>query len=150
MILASSMGGELPDRRYILPLLGISAFTYLVLTAAAWGLSRLLARNVDDRGVVAFALVFGNVGFMGYPVVASIFGQQAVFYAAVLNVGSAYKVRLPGQQSPFSRQPADQSQDQGLDSPPLSDSLNNLGDLCSQPGCNPDEPCPGWFRPSGE
>ena len=92
LILASSMGGELPDRRYILPLLGISAFTYLVLTAAAWGLSRLLARNVDDRGVVAFALVFGHVGFMGYPVVASIFGQQAVFYAAVLNVVNTFAV----------------------------------------------------------
>ena len=36
--------------------------------------------------------MFGNVGFMGYPVVASIFGQQAVFYAAVLNVVNTFAV----------------------------------------------------------
>jgi len=92
LILSSSMSGELPDRRYILPLLGISILTYVVLTAAAWVLSRILTRKVADRGVVAFALVFGNVGFMGYPVVASIFGHQAVFYAAVLNVVNTFAV----------------------------------------------------------
>jgi len=92
LILSSSMSGELPDRRYILPLLGISILTYVVLTAAAWVLSRVLTRKVADRGVVAFALVFGNVGFMGYPVVASIFGHQAVFYAAVLNVVNTFAV----------------------------------------------------------
>ena len=92
LILSSAMTGDLPDRQYILPLLGISAFTYVVLTLAAWGLSRLLARKEPDRGIVAFALVFGNVGFMGYPVVASIFGHQAVFYAAVLNVVNTFAV----------------------------------------------------------
>ena len=84
LILSSAMTGELPDRRYILPLLLISAFTYVLLTLAAWGLSRMMTKRVEHRGIVAFALVFGNVGFMGYPVVASIFGHEAVFYAAVL------------------------------------------------------------------
>ena len=92
LILSSSMAGELPDRQYILPLLGISTLTYIVLTAAALGLSRILTRKVPERGIVAFALVFGNVGFMGYPVVASIFGHQAVFYAAVLNVVNTFAV----------------------------------------------------------
>jgi predicted permease len=92
LILSSSMGGELPDRSLILPLLGISLLTYVVLTLLAWGLSRLLTKTEADRGVVGFALIFGNVGFMGYPVVASIFGQQAVFYAAVLNVVNTFAV----------------------------------------------------------
>ena len=35
LILASAMGGELPDRRYILPLLLVSVLTYVVLTALA-------------------------------------------------------------------------------------------------------------------
>ncbi|MBO7602471.1 MAG: AEC family transporter [Bacteroidaceae bacterium] len=92
LILSSAMTGELPDRRYILPLLLISAFTYVVLTAAAWGLSRLLTKRVEHRGIVSFALVFGNVGFMGYPVVDALFGHQAVFYAAVLNVVNTFAV----------------------------------------------------------
>ena len=41
---------------------------------------------------IGFALMFGNVGFMGYPVVASIFGHEAVFYAAVLNVVNTFVV----------------------------------------------------------
>lgn len=96
LILSSAMTGELPDRRYIIPLLLISAFTYVVLTALAWGLARLLTKRVEQRGIVAFALVFGNVGFMGYPVVDAIFGHQAVFYAAVLNVVNTFAIFTVG------------------------------------------------------
>ena len=92
LILASAMTGELPDRRLILPLLGISTLTYILLTGVAFLLPRSLTKKKDDEGIVGFALMFGNVGFMGYPVVASIFGQQAVFYAAVLNVVNTFAV----------------------------------------------------------
>ena len=92
LILSSAMTGQLPDRRYILPLLGIRVITYVVLTAVAFLLPRYLTRQQQDEGVVGFALMFGNVGFMGYPVVASIFGHEAVFYAAVLNVVNTFAV----------------------------------------------------------
>ena len=92
LILSSAMTGELPDRRLILPLLGISILTYLILTGVALWLPRYLTRKKEDEGIVGFALMFGNVGFMGYPVVASIFGHQAVFYAAVLNVVNTFAV----------------------------------------------------------
>jgi predicted permease len=96
LILSSSMTGELPDRRYILPLLAISVLTYVVLTAVAFWLPRFLTRSKADEGPVGFALMFGNVGFMGYPVVASIFGHEAVFYAAVLNVVNTFAVFTVG------------------------------------------------------
>ena len=92
LILASAMTGDLPDRQLILPLLGISALTYVLLTGVAFMLPRFLTKKKDNEGIVGFALMFGNVGFMGYPVVASIFGQQAVFYAAVLNVVNTFAV----------------------------------------------------------
>lgn len=96
LILSSAMTGELPDRRYILPLLGISAITYVVLTGVALWLPRFLTKKKDDEGAVGFALMFGNVGFMGYPIVASIFGHEAVFYAAVLNVVNTFAVFTVG------------------------------------------------------
>ena len=92
LILSSAMTGELPDRQYILPLLLISVITYAVLTAVAFLLPRYLTKKRDDEGAIGFALMFGNVGFMGYPVVASIFGHEAVFYAAVLNVVNTFTV----------------------------------------------------------
>ena len=96
LILSSAMTGELPDRRFILPLLAISVVTYLVLTGVAFWLPRFLTRRKGDEGVVGFAMMFGNVGFMGYPVVASIFGHEAVFYAAVLNVVNTFAVFTVG------------------------------------------------------
>ena len=86
------MTGELPDRRFILPLLLISVVTYIVLTVVAFWLPRWLTRHREDEGALGFALMFGNVGFMGYPIVASIFGHEAVFYAAVLNVVNTFAV----------------------------------------------------------
>ena len=79
LILSSAMTGTLPDRRFILPLLLISLITYVVLTGVAFLLPRYLTNKPDDQGAIGFALMFGNVGFMGYPVVASIFGYEAVF-----------------------------------------------------------------------
>ena len=86
LILSSTMGGTLPDRSLILPLLGISVVTYMLLTIVALYLPLLLTKKTEDRGSVGFALMFGNVGFIGYPIVGAIFGHQAVFYAAILNV----------------------------------------------------------------
>jgi predicted permease len=64
----------------------------VILSGIGLLLPRYLTRKKEDEGVVGFALMFGNVGFMGYPVVASIFGHQAVFYAAVLNVINTFAV----------------------------------------------------------
>ena len=96
LILSSTMGGKLPEREMILPLLGISLITYILLTGVAFLLPRYLARQKDDEGAIGFALMFGNVGFIGYPIVASIFGQEAVFYAAVLNVVNTFAVFTVG------------------------------------------------------
>lgn len=96
LILSSAMTGELPDRRLILPLLGISIITYIILTGVVFWLPRYLTKQKADEGIVGFALMFGNVGFMGYPVVASIFSHQAVFYAAVLNVVNTLAVFTVG------------------------------------------------------
>ena len=92
LILSSAMTGQLPDRSYILPLLLISLITYVLLTGVAYLLPRYLTKQKADEGVIGFALMFGNVGFMGYPVVAALFGYEAVFYAAVLNVVNTFAV----------------------------------------------------------
>lgn len=92
LILSSAMTGDLPDRNLILPLLVISVITYAFLTGAALLLPQFMTKRKADEGAVGFALMFGNVGFMGYPVVASIFGHEAVFYAAVLNVVNTFTV----------------------------------------------------------
>jgi hypothetical protein len=92
LILSSSMTGDLPDRGMILPLLLVSVVTYAVLAVIAFLLPPYLTKKKEAWGTIGFAMMFGNVGFMGYPVVASIFGHEAIFYAAVLNVVNTFTV----------------------------------------------------------
>ena len=86
LILSSVTGDRLPDRAMIIPLLGIGFLTYILLTFAGLYLPRFVTGRRQDEGILGFAMMFGNVGFIGYPIVAAIFGPEAVFYAAILNV----------------------------------------------------------------
>ena len=47
---------------------------------------RLIRARPDERAVFSFLVVFANTGFMGYPVVNAIWGEQAVFLAAIYNL----------------------------------------------------------------
>jgi len=96
LILSSTMGDSFPDRNMILPLLGISFLTYIILTVVSIYAPRWITSNKGDEGVIGFAMMFGNVGFIGYPIVASIFGNEAVFYAAILNVANTFFVFTVG------------------------------------------------------
>ncbi|MCX7903197.1 MAG: AEC family transporter [Caloramator sp.] len=40
----------------------------------------------NEKSVLRFALIFSNCGFMGYPVVESVFGKIGIFYTAIFNI----------------------------------------------------------------
>ena len=90
------MGEELPDRTLILPLLGVGFLTYIILLVFGFGVPRLISKNHDDQGMIGFALMFANVGFIGYPIVSSIFGPKAIFYAALLNMPNTFFIFTAG------------------------------------------------------
>ncbi len=66
----------------------------VVISFALYGLafifSKLYSKVVknDDgkRAVIEYTIMFSNTGYMGYPVVAQLFGEKGVFYAAVYNL----------------------------------------------------------------
>lgn len=96
LVLSSVMGDEMPDRNLISPLLAVGFATYIVLTVVALTLPKLISKDHDEQGIIGFATMFGNVGFFGYPIVASIFGHQAVFYAALLNMPNTFFIFTVG------------------------------------------------------
>ena len=96
LVLSSVMGDELPDRTLILPLLGVGVLTYILLLVFGFWVPRLITKNHDDQGMIGFALMFANVGFIGYPIVSSIFGPHAVFYAALLNMPNTFFIFTAG------------------------------------------------------
>ena len=96
LVLSSVMGDDLPDRTLILPLLGVGFLTYILLMVFGFWVPRLITKNHDDQGMIGFALMFANVGFIGYPIVSSIFGPHAVFYAALLNMPNTFFIFTAG------------------------------------------------------
>ena len=96
LVLSSVMGDELPDRTLILPLLGVGFLTYILLLIFGFWVPRLITKNHDYQGMIGFALMFANVGFIGYPIVSSIFGPHAVFYAALLNMPNTFFIFTAG------------------------------------------------------
>ncbi len=87
MILGSVLtAGALPTAAEIWLCLGISCASTLVMFAVAYGFTLLLRIPDGHRGVYRFMLCFGNVGFIGYPVLTAIFGPDALVYAAVFNL----------------------------------------------------------------
>lgn len=96
LVLSSVMGENLPDKELLPPLLAVGFLTYLILTPIAMTLPKLITKEKDKEGIIGFMTMFGNVGFIGYPIVASLFGPEAVFYASVLNFPNTFFVFVVG------------------------------------------------------
>ena len=85
MIVAAVVTGEgLPGLGTILSILEVGVVFYLLEAVFALVVPRLLPGSRGEKGVWRYALAFPNVGFIGYPVAVALFGDGALFYAAVL------------------------------------------------------------------
>lgn len=65
---------------------GLSIGVFVVYFILAGLLVLLLPMPEEQKGTYAFMVLFSNVGFMGYPVITSIFGDRAMIYAVIMNV----------------------------------------------------------------
>ncbi|WP_300999300.1 AEC family transporter [Methanoculleus sp.] len=59
---------------------------YVFSFALARAVSKAMRVPPAEEGVLQFAIVFGNVGFMGFPVALTLFGEEALFYVAIFNL----------------------------------------------------------------
>lgn len=87
MVLASVLGAdELPPRESILLAFGLACLCYLMLVAIAFLVTAALRIHPGHRGVFRFMCVFGNVGFIGFPVLSAVFGPGALIYGCIFNL----------------------------------------------------------------
>lgn len=59
---------------------------YIFSFGLAWAVSKAMRVPPAEEGVLQFAIVFGNVGFMGFPVALTLFGEESLFYVAIFNL----------------------------------------------------------------
>lgn len=74
------------DMHLILEAFLVSIALYLFLPLFSFLLVKLMRIPEGEQGVYMMMTTFGNVGFMGIPVVDALFGTEYVFYAAILNI----------------------------------------------------------------
>lgn len=85
MIVAAVITGEeLPEISVILSILEVGVVFYVLEFALVLTVPKLLPGTAGERGVYRYTLAFPNVGFIGYPVAVALYGEGALFYAAIL------------------------------------------------------------------
>lgn len=87
IIVGSVMGDGVGfERRELYQLMYMSAILYIVLLGCAYLFTLFWRVDPRRRGLVRFVTTFGNVTFVGFPVLMALYGQKAVFYASVLTI----------------------------------------------------------------
>lgn len=74
------------DTAVFLEMLILALVLYGVLVALTFLVPKIFNIEKADVGIYMFMMLFSNVGFMGFPIIASIFGEEAIFYAAIFNL----------------------------------------------------------------
>lgn len=77
---------DLPDVATIWFMFGMSFLANGIVLVIAAVVPILLRAPKKARGVYSFIIAFGNVGFIGFPVLTAVFGPEAVVYGSILNI----------------------------------------------------------------
>ena len=64
----------------------IQALIYGVSCIIALALPHILRMPKEDCGVHRYMVLFANIGFMGYPVCAALYGPESAFYVTLVNI----------------------------------------------------------------
>lgn len=64
-------------------ILGVMSFCYIVMFIVGSIVSKRLPLTKGQKDIFQTALLLSNTSFMGYPIVQSLLGQEALFYAVV-------------------------------------------------------------------
>lgn len=82
MINRGETGGTSLHLGYIF---AVSAGFYAVMILLSVLVTMLFRFPKDTRNLYVFMTVFGNVGFIGFPIALAVCGSEGLFYAAILN-----------------------------------------------------------------
>jgi len=63
-------------------------FTSVHLYGLALGFltSKLLRATPTEKSIWTFGIAYGNIGYMGFPIIYAVFGEEAVIYATMANI----------------------------------------------------------------
>ena len=59
---------------------------FAVLLILAWASPIVFRASEDEKGIYKLMTTFNNIGFMGFPVIAAVYGNEALLYAAIFTL----------------------------------------------------------------
>ena len=86
LIISSIAGVESDDKSIVFMLMGCGVLMYIGFIILGKVINVIFPFPKKDWPVYECMAVFGNTGFMGYPVLISVFGNSSVFYASLLHM----------------------------------------------------------------
>ena len=74
------------SNREVVEVFGVSIFCCIIYALVAAVFMVALRVPKEEKGMYWYMSLFSNVGFMGFPVITTIFGEGALIYAVIFNV----------------------------------------------------------------
>ncbi|WP_425447999.1 AEC family transporter [Dethiothermospora halolimnae] len=75
---------EMFDNSILILIIGIITYIYMIIISKIF--TKAFHTEEPQRGVYKFLVLFSNTGFMGYPILNSIYGEIGIFYGAIFNL----------------------------------------------------------------
>lgn len=86
MVLSGAMGEDKIQGKELFTAAIVTVAVYAVLVVLAQLIPVILKVEKKSRGTYKAMTIFSNIGFMGFPVVASLYGNSALLYAALFTI----------------------------------------------------------------
>ena len=86
LIISSIAGVEGNNKNVVFLMIGAGILMYIGFIILGKIINRIFPFPKKDWPVYECMVVFANTGFMGYPVLLDVFGQEAVFYASLIHM----------------------------------------------------------------
>ncbi len=86
LIISSIAGVEGNNKSIVFLMIGAGILMYIGFIILGKIINRIFPFPKKDWPVYECMVVFANTGFMGYPVLLDVFGQEAVFYASLIHM----------------------------------------------------------------
>lgn len=87
MIISAAINsdGSIEGKDFITTLI-LAICVYAVLMGVAAFLPLVCKVSVREKGIYQLAIVFNNIGFMGYPIISAVYGTSALLYAVLFSI----------------------------------------------------------------
>ena len=86
LIISSIAGVEGSNKSIVFLMIGAGILMYIGFIILGKIINRIFPFPKKDWPVYECMVVFANTGFLGYPVLLDVFGQEAVFYASLIHM----------------------------------------------------------------